>query len=118
MLELSHLQMSIKLRKTEIDALFRGIIDLSGTPTEAIITCEAKHYKDRLIAEQIINQVQEVFSSTTIGVVIPLGLKALKKRGFVVTEFQKIERNAASTLSNLTVSSQAIYELKPPVKGI
>ena len=118
MLELSPLQMSIKLRQTEIDALFLGVMDTAQGHQQVIITCEAKHYKDPFIPQQIINQVQAAFEATSVPVVIPIGLKAIRNVGFYVTEFQAVKREDAATLTELHLASHAVYELKPPVKGI
>ncbi|MGO4638439.1 hypothetical protein AB4Z43_08380 [Mesorhizobium sp. 2RAF45] len=117
-LELSHLQMSIKLRQTEIDALFFGLMDTDEGPTHVIVTCEAKHYRDPFIPQQIVNQVQAAFGATDVQIVIPIGLKAIKNTGFYVTEFEAVKRADAAKMSDLTLASHAIYELKPPVKGI
>jgi hypothetical protein len=118
MLELSHLQMSIKLRQTEIDALFLGLMDSKDGPTPVIITCEAKHYKDPFIPQQIINQVQAAFGATDAPIAIPIGMKAIRGVGFYVTEFQAVLRSEAASLVELRLASHAIYELHPPVKGI
>ncbi len=117
-LELSHLQMSIKLRQTEIDALFFGLMETESGNKHVIVTCEAKHYRDPFIPQQIINQVQAAFGATDVNIVIPLGLKAIKNTGFYVTEFDAVTRTEAPTLSELKLASHAIYELMPPVKGI
>ena len=118
MLQLSPLQMSIKLRQTEIDALYLGVMDTAQGHQQVIITCEAKHYKDPFIPQQIINQVQAAFEATSVPVVIPIGMKAIRNVGFYVTEFQAVKREDASTLTELHLASHAVYELKPPVKGI
>ena len=118
MVELSHLQMNVKLRQTEIDGLFLGLIEAEGGYERVIVTCEAKHYKDPFIPQQIINQVQAAFGAMDVTMVIPLGLKAVKKVGFYVTEFQAVRRDEAESLTELTLASHGIYELHPAVKGI
>lgn len=118
MLELSPLQMSIKLRQTEIDALFLGLMNTPQGHQQVIVTCEAKHYKDPFIPQQIINQVQAAFEATKFPVVIPIGMKAIRGVGFYVTEFQAVMRDEAAALKELRLASRAVYELKPPVKGI
>lgn len=118
MLELSPLQMSIKLRQAEIDALFLGVMNTAHGHEQVIVTCEAKHYKDPFIPQQIINQVQAAFAATKVPVVIPIGMKAIRNVGFYVTEFQAVKREDAPALAELHLASHAVYELKPPVKGI
>jgi len=118
LIELSHLQMGIKLRQTEIDALFLGKTGEIDNPESVIVTCEAKHYKDPIIPTQIINQVQAAFTETKVSTVIPIGLRAIRNVGFYVTEFEAVRREDASTLDQLRLAADAIYELRPPVKGI
>lgn len=118
MLELSHLQMNVKLRQTEIDGLFLGVMATDNGSEQVIVTCEAKHYKDPFIPQQIINQVQAAFGSTDVSTVIPIGMKAIKNVGFYVTEFQAVRRENSDKLVELTRASHGIYELHPPVRGI
>ena len=116
--ELAHLQMGIKLRKTEIDALFLG---KAGSPKNCypvLVTCEAKHYKDRIIPEQIIKQVQAAFGETEVNTVVPIGLRAVKDVGIYLIEFEAVKRENAHKLEELKRASDAIYELMPAVKGI
>ncbi len=116
--ELSHLQMGIKLRSTEIDALFLGNSGSVDEPNHVLVTCEAKQAKDPLIPSQIINQVQAAFEATSIDTVVPIGLRTIKGVGFYLTEFVAIDRSKASELEQLRLAKDAIYQLVPPVKGI
>ncbi|WP_444666023.1 hypothetical protein [Cereibacter changlensis] len=118
LLELAHLQMGIKLRATEIDALYLGKSATGGGEESIIITCEAKRPKDPLIVSQIISQVKAAFAATKMDTVVPIALKAIKGTGFYLIEFSAIKRSEAATLSKLVLASDAIYELRPPVKGI
>lgn len=45
-------------------------------------------------------------------------MKAIRNVGFYVTEFQAVKREDAPALAELHLASHAVYELKPPVKGI
>ncbi|MBP6677452.1 MAG: hypothetical protein KA156_00030 [Paracoccus sp.] len=117
-LELAHLQMGIKLRSTEIDALFLGKTGDPQRPESVLITCEAKQAKDPLIQSQIINQVRAAFAEAEVDTVIPIGLRTIKGVGFYLTEFAAVRRADADALDELTLASDAIYELHPPVKGI
>ncbi|WP_233193133.1 hypothetical protein [Acidimangrovimonas sediminis] len=120
LLELAHLQMGIKLRSTEIDALFLGKAGDEKNPQPILVTCEAKQAKDPLIPSQIINQVQAAFAEAdaSIMTVIPIGLRTVKGVGFYLTEFEAVKRDEAAKLEELTLASDAIYELRPSVKGI
>lgn len=75
--ELSHLQMSVKIKNTEIDALFLGTIQIKKKKDTAIITCEAKQYDERILEDQIISQVKSAFSSIKPNIVIPIALSAI-----------------------------------------
>lgn len=118
LLELTHLQMGIKLRSTEIDALFLGKAGDPKNPDSVLVTCEAKQAKDPLIPSQIINQVQAAFAEAEVDTVVPIGLRTVKGLGFYLTEFEAVKRADAQALDELTLASDAIYELRPPVKGI
>ena len=118
LLELTHLQMGIKLRRTEIDALFLGRTGDGTNPEAVLVTCEAKQAKDRLIQSQIVNQVQAAFSTTKVGTVVPIGLRTVRGVGVYLTEFKAVNRAHAPDLEELTLASDAIYEFRPPVKGI
>jgi len=118
LLELTHLQMGIKLRQTEIDALFLGKAGTEKENFPVLVTCEAKHYNDPIIPQQIINQVQAAFEETEVTTVVPIGLRAIKDIGFYLTEFEAVKREDADTLEELTLASDAIYQLMPAVKGI
>ena len=116
--EITHLQMSVKLRRTEIDALFLAFYQDGEETKRAIITCEAKQKKDPIILDQIIKQVQAAFGETDVDLVLPVGLRAIRGRGLFVVEFEPVARSDADSLDQLTVSSSAIYELNPPIKGL
>jgi len=120
--ELAHLQMSVKLRNSEIDALFHAKYQTTaGTINSAIVTCEAKQIRERLLEEQIINQVRAVFDATDpslANVAIPIGMKVIDNGAIYLIEFSPVDRAGAGSLSSLTPASEAIYELVPPVPGI
>lgn len=118
-LQLDHLQMSVKLRKSEIDALFLGIEDVGeGRSREVLVTCEAKALHDEIVLEQIQRQVTAVFAmrAVTQEEIIPVALKALGPSLVHVVEFEGVRREEAAP--DLRVVSNALYELTPPVPGI
>lgn len=125
MIELSHLQMGIKLKATEIDALFLGksgnISDVQADLNALepiLITCEAKQSKDPFITSQIIQQVRAAFETTNLNCVVPIGLKAIKNVGFYLVEFEEVRRGDLGQFDELSLASEAIYELVPSVPGI
>ena len=118
LLELTLLQMGIKLRSTEIDALFLGKAGDAEQPETVLVTCEAKQTRDRLIPSQIMNQVRAAFNEANVQVVVPIALQAIKGIGFYLTEFDSVKRQNAEKLKELSQATDAIYEVHPPVKGI
>lgn len=118
-LQLDHLQMSVKLARSEIDTLFLGIIETpKGEYVEAIVSGEAKSLHDDLLENQMIRQVQAIFSVVTQDVVVPLGIKAIGPSQVYVVECQAVSRSEAPNLQTLVVVSRALYELVPSVPGI
>ncbi|QZD89898.1 hypothetical protein K3148_00320 [Qipengyuania aurantiaca] len=118
-LELAHLQSGIKLRSTEIDALFLGKTGSEKDPQPVLVTCEAKQAADPLIPSQIINQVQAAFAANEdVDVTIPIGLRTMRGIGFYVVEFEAVKRSDAGSLTQLTFASDSILELRPSVKGV
>lgn len=121
-LELTHLQMSVKLRNSEIDALFHAHYrDDTGAVRNALVTCEAKQIRERIVEGQILNQVRAVFDSTDPSLAdtaIPIAMKVIDGGAIHLIEFAPVPRSAALTLSALTLASEAIYELVPGIPGI
>lgn len=115
-----HLQMNVKLRDAEIDALFLAVEERPDAPSqEVILTFEAKR-SDDILADQILSQVRAVFALSAIpqDIVIPMAAKSAGPSRVQVVEFGGYHRSQAPDLPPLRVASQAIYELVPPVHGI
>ncbi|WP_280171111.1 hypothetical protein [Agrobacterium pusense] len=118
--EVSHLQMDIKLRKVQIDALF--LATLVAVPTlntsHALVTVEAKQGNQRILSEQIARQVVAAFAGSDINIVIPIAVAALRGKGVYVAEFKAIHRDELSSFTHPELHRDAIFKLMPPVKGI
>lgn len=121
-IQVDHLQTSIKLGKNEIDAVLLAIEDhLDGTTSESVVCCEAKNRREDIIEEQIIGHVRSMFKSFTglaQEVAIPICVKTIGPSRIRVVEFEAVQRSNADELMQLTISSDAIYQLVPPVPGI
>lgn len=137
--ELSHLQMSVKTQP-EIDAVFLATLDHQGIDLYALVTCEAKQHGERILEDQVREQVAQAMTATValkpprqVGAVIPLVVKAVtlesdpsrKRRGIYLAEFAMIRREdfEASYRTNLhsmplDIAARSIFELQPPVRGI
>lgn len=114
----SHLQIGIKLRHTEIDGLYLAQF-LDGS--EAIITLEAKGRKDDILEEQVLAQVKAVLSMeafTGKKCIVPMAIKIIGDSEIYVVEYESIDigRNAPGAIT--PIASEAVYRLKPPVPGI
>jgi len=118
-LELTHLQMDIKLRKVQIDALFRALHEeIDGKQSDVIITVEAKQGNQRILTEQIGRQVLAAFESTDTDLVIPVAIAAIKNKGIYVVEFAAVTRATLSNFSAPKFHRDAMFVLQPRVKGI
>lgn len=118
--QVDHLQMSVKLSRSEIDALFLGLKLVDGEPRELIICCEAKGLRDDILEDQVLRQVCEVFQirGVTQDIAIPVVVKAIGPSRVHVREFEAISRSQAAQSPSLIMASEAVYELVPPVPGI
>jgi hypothetical protein len=131
--------MSVKTQP-EIDAIYVATIEKDGREIRTLITCEAKQYGERLLEDQIREQVQQAFSVTSrltgadaIEAIIPVAVKVVLHhvggvavRGIYVVEFGMITRDefmANFQQDNLhemplPLESRAFYRLQPDVQGI
>ncbi|WP_250477254.1 hypothetical protein [Caballeronia sp. INML1] len=116
--ELTHLQVGIKLRRCEVDSLFSAIYkDIHGTHHEMIITAEAKNKSQRILEEQIMEQVRAAFKATKVNLVVPIAMTAAAK-GIYLAEFKGVKRSELDQFTALDLEREALYELCPAVKGI
>ncbi|NYF37691.1 hypothetical protein [Stenotrophomonas sp. JAI102] len=113
--EVTHLQMSVKLRSTEIDSLY-----LLGMEGEELVlaTCEAKLDKQRLLPDQIVAQVKAAFEATEATLVVPMAMRSVPALGVHVMHFDPVKRADASEFSELSLAHEILCRLKPGVKGI
>ncbi|AOY64487.1 hypothetical protein ABFO19_03100 [Xanthomonas citri pv. glycines] len=113
--EVTHLQMTVKLRTTEIDALY-----LANTKefSKVLITCEAKNGSERILTGQIISQVKAAFETTDAELVVPVAIRSEKGVGIHVMEFKHVSRDLLARFAELELASDALYRLVPAVRGI
>lgn len=113
--EVTHLQMTVKLRTTEIDALY--LANIPGY-SSVFITCEAKKGSERILTGQIISQVKAAFETTSADLVVPIAIRSEKGVGIHVMEFKPVSRNLLGSFAALEFASDALYSLVPTVRGI
>ena len=116
-IELSHLQIGIKLRLTEVDSLYAARYVDSEGEKPLIITVEAKKRRQRILPDQIVRQVKAAFNETPVNLVVPIAM-ASTGGGIYVVEFNPVRREESAALQSLVLASEVLYKLKPAVKGI
>jgi hypothetical protein len=117
-IELTHLQIGIKLRLCELDSMFAAyFIDADGKTHRVIITAEAKNKKQRILEDQILRQVTAAFSETKVDFVVPIVMTSAAG-GIYIAEFKAVHRDDLESYKKLELASEALYELVPRVNGI
>jgi hypothetical protein len=109
------------LSGTEIDALFLAQERLpNGEFEEVIITCEAKVGRDDILEDQILKQAHAPFRMKQIKQdrVIPIAVKCVAPSTIFVVEFNELTREGHAGVDSLTVASDSLFEIKPPVPGV
>lgn len=116
-IELYHLQIGIKLRLCEVDALYAAKYVDQGVVRDMIITVEAKKKRQRILVEQVMQQVRAAFNETKVDLVVPIALTAVTG-GVYIAEFKGVHRGQLTQFNDLELETEAMYELTPPVAGI
>lgn len=115
--QIDHLQNTVKLRRTEIDAIYLGTV--KDTLEKVYITCEAKGRNDDVIETQIVAQVKAAFTLTSdCDTVVPVAIKVVGPSRIYVIAFKPVSRADAATYQIPEVAHKAVYKLVPPVPGI
>jgi hypothetical protein len=146
--DVTHLQMGMKTQP-EIDAVFLssfGKDNSSESPTtlHLLITCEAKQLGERILEDQIKEQVAKAMEETqkiktpAIDGIKPMAVKVVEhkfktgtERGIYVIEFASVMRDEfdknwkpsgedEERLYRMTLKrdSDAVYQVMPPVRGL
>lgn len=119
--EIDHLQTSVKLRETEIDCLFLAAVKVGDQVIKALVTCEAKT-GESILPGQIADQANAALSNGLAQLVIPMAMKsekggALHSRVYVC-EFETFKPGNVVDRTDLKIASECCYHLKPKIKGI
>jgi len=83
-----------------------------------MITCEAKQARERILEQQIIEQIEAALEIKNVEAVVAVGLRAVKGIGFYLVEFQEVTRATFKRSNPLIPVSEVVYTLKPSLKGI
>lgn len=117
---LTHLQMGLKLRGAEIDALFLG--SLADGPVgrkRVLVALEAKGKSDDILKSQIADQATAVLRLDAFkdgfDLVVPMAAKLVGPSRIYVVEYRFIKRDEVAELQQ---ESEAFYEFSPPIDGL
>jgi len=117
--DIVHLQMSVKLRSTEIDAMYMARLEESqGVILDVAITVEAKQSHERILENQLVEQAKASFSQQRYAMAIPIGMRAVQGRGIYIAEFEPVLASSAEKFIKPVLVDEALYELHPNVPGI
>lgn len=117
-LHVSHLQMGVKQKESEIDALYLGS---KNNGDEVIITVEAKGRKDDILETQLLKQIQAVLRMSTLKekkCVLPMAMKIIEPSVVYIASYSEIPLGSHPPKSLGEIVSEAVYTLKPAVPGI
>jgi len=118
--QVDHLQMSVKGSPAEIDAIYLIHEGTDDNLQEAIVTLEAKGRRDDILEDQVRAQVRTAFALHEVeqDVVVPMAVKATGPSVIHVVEFEAVRRHDLEAVEELSMASDAVYELVPPVPGV
>lgn len=118
--QVDHLQMAVKLRQSEIDAIYLATELPAGPGSEFLISCEAKGKRDDILETQLMSQVGAIFASKGIvqDRVVSVAVKVVGPSRIHLVEYNEVTRAQYAGLVGLTVARDVVYELVPPVPGI
>jgi hypothetical protein len=131
--EFVHLQTGVKLGNSEVDSLFRAIVeDREGNRLHVLVTCEAKQQGERILDHQVVDQIVAAHKSVKksvpeeeleVSFIVPVAIKAIPPDGdLYVVEFEPWSPADAeeeeAVIKDLKPASEGLYRLCPPVPGI
>lgn len=120
-LQLDHLQTSVKLAKSEIDAVY--LLQVGQKPADAtpyFVTLEAKGRNDDILFDQIIAQVQALAGAwgDACHPLIPMAVKAVGPSLLYVAEFAGVAPDEVASLTSLAIAAESMLSIAPQVPGI
>jgi hypothetical protein len=114
-----HLQNSVKLRGSEIDAIFLATEEINREYRQLMTTCEVKVEREDLGMDQVLRQPKEMFRlMPDLDRVLPLALRSVGQSRLHLTEFAVVMREEMAELDELAIVRDVLYELRPAVPGI
>lgn len=89
--EITHLQNNVKLRSSEIDALYKAVAHIAGASQTGAIAVEVK-IGEPIIAEQIEKQALAVLADHSFEFCIPVIVKRVRKGEIVLLQLAPVRR--------------------------
>lgn len=130
---LTHLQMGVKLRDAEVDALFLGDLRVKSgkerrlsKKRRVLVALEAKGNTDDILRSQIEDQAEALFDldafKDDVDFIVPMAAKLVAASRIYVAEYRFIARSDIAKvrpgLAALRLASEAFYDFIPPVGGL
>jgi hypothetical protein len=125
---LEQLQISVKQRDAEIDALYLAQVGESievGDLRRVIVSCEVKGFDDDILKTQIAQQVKSLAANPVLRIegLLPLAVKVIRARERCVVhvvEFQEVAPADADAqeFDTLAIATEQSYEVIPAVQGL
>jgi len=117
--------MNLKQDRTEIDSLYLATEETGrDTVAKYLVTVEAKRRNERIILEQIAQQVgaaaRLAAGRLSLAGVIPLAIKICGPSEIQIVEWESVDILVASqtTYETLQVAQNVRYQFRPPVLGV
>ena len=115
------LQPGVKLQPGGIDALWSAEVSSDGSNQKWFICCEVKTGRDDILDSQLLDcirsmQAHRIYGKTVTGI-IPIAIKSCKNSDLLIIEYREVP-NTCKELTELTVASQSVISIRPPVSGI
>lgn len=120
LLEVTHLQNNVKLRRTEIDALYKAVVKVNGKEQIGAIAVEVK-ITDAIISEQIEKQALAVLSDGAFEFCIPMILKRKNKGELIAIHLEMVReesKNLDGSLNLGAIAHSAKYKFSPSLPKI
>jgi hypothetical protein len=77
-----------------------------------------KQARERILEQQIIEQVSAALDTKDIDGVVAVGIRAIRGVGFYLVEFSEAKKSTFIRTAQLVSVREIVYVLKPSLKGI
>jgi hypothetical protein len=124
--QIDPLQMSVKLRRAEADALYLALVgdkETGEVAREILVCVEVKGGRDDILEDQILSQIKSLalVPNITQPSIVAVAVKGIRDSGrslLHVVEFQEVIKSEVQDMEVLSIASQRVYEFVPSVPGL